>query len=325
MKKLIFAALAALALAGAAQAETIELRFATSVANVEEPSYKAIQTFAQRVEERSEGRIHITILHGEQLGAQKKINEMIMSGAALMSMTDYGALGQFLPDIALLAGPYMYGSLDDAQRLLHSDVFAEVAGRLADQGLSIVMSDGLFGYRHLLANKPIHSPADMVNLSVRVPPSPMMLAAFRSVGARPTEIPWGEVYNALQSNVVDAAEAPYASIYGSNLQEVRHVVSNTAHQIMFTTWITSTQFLNSLPEDLRQILMEEGARIGPELTEMTLASDADYAQKLRDAGVEIVEDVDIPAFQEATRAAYDKVPNLTPGIVERMREAMAAK
>jgi len=325
MKKIIAAALAALTLSGAAQAQTVELRFATSVANVEEPSYKAIETFAKRVEERSEGRIHITIMHGEQLGAQKKINEMIMSGAALMSMTDYGALGQFLPDIALLAGPYMYGSLEDANRLLHSDVFAEVSGRLADLGISIVMPDGLFGYRHLLANKPIRTPADIVNLSVRVPPSPMMLEAFRSVGARPTEIPWGEVYNALQSNVVDAAEAPYASIYGSNLHEVRHVVSRTSHQIMFTTWVTSTQFLKSLPEDLQKILMEEGARIGPELTEMTLASDAGYAQKLKDAGVEIIEDVDIPAFQEATRSAYDKVPNITPGIVDRMREAMAAK
>jgi len=319
------AGFAALAMTGAAWAEAIEIRFATSVANVQEPSYKAMETFAKRVEERSGGRLKFSLFPGEQLGAQKKINEMVMGGATMMNMTDYGQLGQFSPDMGLLAGPYVYGSLDEAQRLFKSDVFKEMTERLASDGITIVMTNGLFGYRHLIADKPVREPVDLAGLTLRVPPSPIMQAAVRALGARPTEIAFGEVYNALQTNVANGAEMPFGSMYGSKLYEVRKFASMTSHQIMFTAWVTSTALFNSLEPDLQQILKEEGAKIADELTAATLAQDSVDRDKLKAMGVEITEDVDIPAFQEATRAAYAEVPNLTPGIMDKMRAAMAAK
>lgn len=103
-----------------------------------------------------------------------------------------------------------------------------------------------------------------------------------------------------------------------------NVISMTSHQILFTSWVTSTTFFNSLPADLQQILKEEGAKIADELTAVTLQSDGDYRAKLVEAGVEIVEDVDIPAFQKASSGAYAAVSNLTPGIVDRIRSSMAA-
>ncbi len=321
IKRALLAVAFALA-ATAVQAETIQLRFATSVADTKEPSYIAMEAFAKRVEERSNGQIHIDIFLGEQLGAQKKVNEMVKGGAAMMSMTDYGQLGQFSADMGLVAGPYIFGGMEDAERLFASDVFAEMSDKLAADGIKIIMPNGLFGYRHLLADKPVRTPADLAGMTVRVPPSPIMLAAFRALGARPTEIPWGDVYNALQSNVVNAAEAPYASVYGSKLNEVRKVMSQTSHQIMFTAWVTSTSFFDGLDPALQTILLEEGERAAAELTAATLASDASFEQLLVDGGVEIVKDVDIPAFQALTHEAYDAVPNLTPGILDRMREAM---
>lgn len=309
----------------AVQAQTVNLRFATSVANVQEPSYKAITAFAARVKERSGGKINISIFPGEQLGAQKKVNEMIKGGATMINMTDYGQLGQFSPDMGLVAGPYMYASLDDAKRLFASDVFKEMSARLEAQGLKIIMVDGLFGYRHMLADRPIRNPGDMKGLTVRVPPSPIMLEAFKALGSRPMEIPWGEVYNALQSNVANAAEAPFGAIAGSKLQEVRKVISKTSHQIMFTAWITSVPFFNGLSPELQNILLDEGKRASEELTRETLAVDDDYANRLRKDGVQIIEDVDIPAFRSLTSPAYKSVPNLTPGILERIQAAMAKK
>lgn len=92
---------------------------------------------------------------------------------------------------------------------------------------------------------------------------------------------------------------------------------------MFTAWVASSQFFNGLPEDLQKILLEEGQTIAKELTEMTLETDDAYAKQLADSGVEIVTDVDVPAFVEASRIAYDKVPNITPGIYDRVQKAMA--
>lgn len=106
------------------------------------------------------------------------------------------------------------------------------------------------------------------------------------------------------------------------MNETRKVISKTGHQIMFTAWVASSQFFNGLPEDLQKILLEEGRAIASELTQMTLETDDAYAKQLSASGVEIVTDVDIPAFIEASRAAYDKVPNITPGIYEQVQKAM---
>jgi TRAP-type transport system periplasmic protein len=275
------------------------------------------------VKERSGGKLDLQLFPGEQLGAQKKVNEMISSGANMMNMTDYGQLGQFLPDAGVLAGPYIFGDLAQADRLFKSPVFKDLSDRLEQKGIKIVMANGLFGARHMLADKPIKKPEDLKGLTMRVPPSPIMVETFKAFGARPTEIAWGEVYNALQSNVVNGAEAPFGAIWGSKLQEVRKVVSKTNHQLMFTAWVTSANLFKSLPPDLQKILIEEGQKSAENLTKATVDEDDRFAQQLQKAGVQIVTDVDIPAFQKASAAAYQAMPNLTPGFVEKAKSAMS--
>lgn len=324
MKKLMLAAaLAVLSCCGVASAQEYSLRFSTSQVNPNEPIVKAMKLYADRVGERSGGRIAITVMTGDQLGAQKKVNEMVMSGASLLSATDYGQLGQFVPDLSVLAGPYVYPSLEASDRLFASDLYKDLSGKLEAQGIKIIMPNGLFGYRHIIADKPIRTPADLAGVTIRVPSSPIMMATFGNYGARPTELPWGDVYNALQTGVVDAAEGPFSSITGAKLNENRKVISKTGHQIMFTAWVASSQFFNGLPEELRTILLEEGQKIAKELTQMTLEADDAYAKQLAGSGVEIVTDVDLLAFIEGSRAAYDKVPNITPGIYEQVQKAMA--
>lgn len=309
-------------MAAPAAAQEFKLRFATSVANTQEASFKEMEAFAQRVKERSKGRLELQLFPGEQLGAQKKVNEMISSGANIMNMTDYGQMGQFVPDAGVLAGPYIFGSVEQANRLFASPVFKQVSDQLEQKGIKVIMANGLFGARHMIADKPIRKPDDLKSLTMRVPPSPIMVETFKSFGARPTEIAWGEVYNALQSNVVNGAEAPFGAIWGSKLHEVRKVVSRTNHQIMFTTWVTSANFYKNLPPDLQQILMEEGVNAAANLTKATLDQDEAFAKTLQQAGVQIIADVDVPAFQKASAGVYQTLPNLTPGFVDKARAAM---
>lgn len=313
----------ALAAATPATAQTYNLRFSTSQVNPNEPVVKVMHSFADRVKERSGGRIVLNIFTGDQLGPQKKVNEMIKGGARVLSVTDYGQLSQFVPDVGILAGPYLYGSFDEANKLFASEVFKEMSGRLEQQGLKLIVSNGLFGVRHVLGSKPVRTPADLAGVTLRVPPSPIMLETFTAFGARPTALPWGETYNALQTGVVDAAEANNGSLVGSKLYEVRKVLSTTSHQIMYVAMVTSTDFFKSLPADLQTVLIDEGKKAGDELTKLTLASDAAYAEELKKNGVQIVTDVDTKAFAEKAKVAYSKVPGLTPGMYDKVRAAMA--
>lgn len=311
----------ALSMASAAEAQ--KLRFSTSQINPEEPLTVAMKTFAERVKERTDGALEIEVLTGDQLGPQKKVNEMILSGASIMSATDYGQLSTFVPDVGVIAGPYVFKDVEQADKFFDSEVYKEMEAQLEAKGLKIFMPNGLFGLRHVIGPKPYRTPADMAGVTIRVPTSPVMTATFSAFGARPTELPLGEVYNALQTNVVDAAEGPFGSLAGSKFYEVRKVISKTGHQLMFTPWIMNKTVFDGLEPDIQAVLLEEGEKISAELTAMTLETDEKYAEELKGLGVEIVEDVDIAAFQEASKSAFDAVPGLTPGIVDKVRAELA--
>jgi TRAP-type C4-dicarboxylate transport system substrate-binding protein len=178
------------------------------------------------------------------------------------------------------------------------------------------MANGFFGQRHVIADKPVRKPEDLAGLTVRVPPNPMWIETFKAMGARPTTVQWSEIYSALQQNVVAAAEAPLGSLWGSKLHETRKVISMTGHFIAFTMWPINIKYFRSLPADVQQILVEEGARGGAEMTRLTLEMNDQYVKKFKDAGVTFINDVDIDAFQKVTTPVYKAFPKWTPGLHE---------
>ena len=147
------------------------------------------------------------------------------------------------------------------------------------------MDNGFFGKRHLIADKPARTPADIAGMTVRVPPNQMWIETFKAMGARPTTVQWSEIYNALQQNVVQAAEAPLGSLWGSKLHETRKVLSMTGHFTAFAMWPINTSYFGKLPADVQKVLLEEGRRAGAEMTRLTLAMEKDYLAKMKGAGM----------------------------------------
>src|SRR4051794_12509074 len=285
----IGAPLAAPALARAQS--TIRIRFAHSLSTVE-PAHQAAEFFAKNVATRTNNRVLIELFPGEQLGSGKDVNEMIRQGANVMNITDPGYLSDFVPDIGVLNGPYLVQKPEDYEKLLASDWYKSIDKKLEAAGFKLIMANGFFGQRHLIANKPVHKPEDMAGMTVRVPPNTMWIETFKAMGARPTTVQWSEVYNALSQNVVQGAEAPLGSLWGSKLQETRKVISMTGHFTAFVMWPINATFFNKLPKDVQQVLIEEGRKAGAEMTRLTLASQDEYVAKFKSAGVTFVNDVD---------------------------------
>ena len=309
--------LAALAVAAAATAaaQEIKIRFAHSLSPTE-PAHLAAEFFAKNVAARTNGRVQITVFPAEQLGPGKDVNEMIRQGANVMNITDPGYLSDFVPDVGVLNGPYLIKTPQEYEKLLASDWFKGIDKKLEAAGFKLIMANGFFGQRHLITDKPVRKPEDMAGMTVRVPPNTMWIETFKAMGARPTTVQWAEVYNALQQHVVEAAEAPLGSLWGSKLQETRKVISLTGHFTAFVMWPINAAFFNKLPKDVQQVLMEEGQKAGAEMTRLTLASQDDYLAKFKAAGVTIVSDVDVPAFQKSTASVYKAFPKWTPGLRE---------
>ena len=306
---------AALSGAPAMAQDVIKIRFAHSLSSTE-PAHLAAEFFAKNVAQRTNNRVQIQVFPSEQLGSGKEVNEMIRQGANVMNITDPGYMSDFVPDIAVLNGPYLIKDPADYQKLLDSAWFKGIEQKLDAAGFKLIMANGFFGQRHLIADKPVRTPQDIAGMTVRVPPNPMWIETFKAMGARPTTVQWSEIYSALQQNVVAAAEAPLGSLWGSKLHETRKVISMTGHFTAFTMWPINSKYFKSLPADIQQILVEEGAKGGTEMTRLTLAMNDEYVTKLKAGGVTFVDDVDIAAFQKATTPVYKAFPKWSPNLHE---------
>ena len=237
----------------------INIRFAHSL-STSEPAHLAAEYFAKNVGEKSGGRVRIQVFPGEQLGSGRDVNEMIRSGANVMNNTDPGYLSDFVPDVGVLNGPYIVDKPEQFTKLLNSPWYADVDQRLQKAGFRVLSMGGFFGNRHMIADKPIKTPADLSGVTVRVPPNQMWLETFKALGARPATVQWSEIYNALQQGVVQAAEAPFGSIWGAKLQEVKKVISLTGHFTAIVAWPMNEGYFSKLPKEVQQILLGEGAR-----------------------------------------------------------------
>ena len=301
--------------------DTIRIRFAHSLSTTE-PAHLAAEYFAKNVAQRTGNKVQIQLFPSEQLGPGKEVNEMIRQGANVMNITDPGYLSDFVPDIGVLNGPYLIKDPKDYAKLLASDWYKGTEKKLEAAGFKLIMANGFFGQRHLIADKAVRKPEDMAGMTVRVPPNTMWVETFKSMGARPTTVQWSEVYNALQQNVVAAAEAPLGSLWGSKLHETRKVISMTGHFTAFVMWPINVNYFNKLPADVRAILLEEGRKAGDEMTRLTLALQDDYVSKFKAAGVTFVSDVDLAAFQKSTGPVYKAFPKWTPGLHETVMGAL---
>ncbi len=310
-------------LAAPAGAQDIRIRFAHSLSTTE-PAHLAAEYFAKNVAERTKNKVQIQVFPGEQLGPGKEVNEMIRQGANVMNITDPGYLSDFVPDIGVLNGPYLVKDPKDYQRLLASDWYKATEQKLSAAGFKLIMANGFFGQRHMIADKPIRKPEDTAGMTVRVPPNTMWIETFKAIGARPTTVQWAEVYNALQQNVVQAAEAPLGSLWGSKLHETRKFISMTGHFTAFVMWPMNAAYFAKLPADVQTVLLEEGQKAGEYMTRLTLEQQQSYMDRFKAAGVTFVSDVDLPSFQKATTGVYKAFPKWTPGLHEQVSKIIAS-
>jgi tripartite ATP-independent transporter DctP family solute receptor len=301
-----------------AQAAELELKFAHNLAPTE-PFNVAAEAFAKAVAERSGGAISVTVFPSEQLGPNKEMLELAKQGANIITLTDAGYLADFVPDVGVMQGPYLIGTVAEFDKLLQSDLYAEWVAQAKTAGMMPLAFNWYIGSRHVIADRPIRTVKDFEGLTIRVPPIQMYIRTFEALGARPVTLQWSEVYTGLSQGVVDAAEAPLPTIYSNKLNEVRQVVSLTGHFAAFLGITMSATLFDSLPAEQQTILLEEAAKAGQLLIELTEARVASVQDELRAAGVEIVEITDLAGFQEATAGVYATFDNWTPGLYDRVR------
>ncbi|WP_211099932.1 C4-dicarboxylate TRAP transporter substrate-binding protein [Acuticoccus kandeliae] len=303
---LMGAAIGALCLAsGAASAQDFTLSF-NHVLGPNEPYHKGFEAWAEAVKERTDGGLEIQVFHSAQLGVEEDIIEQIRQGANIGQNTDSARLGNYVPGIAVVNGPYFVADKEAAFALTDSPTMNAWMDELAsDHGLKVVCFDWVQGKRHFFTNKAVRSPEDLAGQRIRTPPAPIWQESIRALGAAPVAMNFGDVYPGLQQRAIDGAELVYPNITAANLNEVVEYANETGHILLVNFQVVSSEWFDGLPADYQTALVEE-CRTAGQATSATIAEAEEAAKaKLIERGMTVVEDIDREAFRAAGEKAYE--------------------
>ena len=270
----------------------------------------------------SEGSVSIEVFPSSQLGKETALNEQIRFGGVDIMFTGAIFGSSAYSPLAISAAPYIFSDRDHALRYRTSDVFQELWQGWSDATGAHILSAGYFGAFNVSSNEPVHTPADLEGVKVRVPDAPIWMAFPRAVGANPTPIAFAEVYVALQQGVASASVNPLPVTYAKKFYEVQEFVNLTGHLIEFVFWIVGDHVWSALSESERACMQQAADVFGDTSTELVVGQEDNLREQMTQEGLIKFVEPDVAAFQEATGDVIKEMEadlGVPAGIVERIQ------
>jgi C4-dicarboxylate-binding protein DctP len=253
MRKLVLVAvsIAALALAGAASAQSpIVIKFSHVVAS-DTPKGKAAEKFKELAEKYTDGKVKVEVYPNSTLYKDKEELEALQLGAVQMlapSNSKFGPIG--VREFEVFDLPYILPDLATLRKVTDGPLGARLLKLLEPKGMTgLAYWDN--GFKQMSANKRLIAPADYKGLKFRIQSSKVIEAQFRALGAIPQVMAFSEVYQALQTGVVDGQENTWSNIYTQKMHEVQKYATVTNHGYIGYVVVANKKFWEGLPGDIR--------------------------------------------------------------------------
>jgi C4-dicarboxylate-binding protein DctP len=277
--KAIAASLALWATGVPAQGQPIVIKFSHVVAE-NTPKGKGALKFKELAEERTKGRVKVEVYPNSSLFKDGEEMEALQLGSVQLlapSLAKFGPLG--VRDFEVFDLPYIFDDSAELHKVTDGPVGAMLFKKLEGKGITgLAYWDN--GFKVMSANKPIKVPADYKGLKMRIQSSKVLGDQMKALGAIPQVMAFSEVYQALQTGVVDGTENPPSNFYTQKMQEVQKFLTLTNHGYLGYAVIANKKFWDGLPADIRTTL--QGA-----MKDATKFAD-DIAQKENDEALEAV-------------------------------------
>ncbi len=216
---------------------------------------QANQKFSELVNERAEGRLQVNFIQGEQLGNDIDVIQQMMQGSVDLYGDVLDWYANWVPDFNILAWGFSFRDNDHMQTFLESEIYAALAERLREEQGIRILAAAPTQPRILMADRPVETPDDLIDLKMRVPEIRTYLLLWQTLGTQPSRLAWAEIFLGLSTGTVEAAEGPVSSVYAAKLHEVAPYVIRTDH-LVSTHHITMNEAaFSALEPDLQEILL----------------------------------------------------------------------
>jgi tripartite ATP-independent transporter DctP family solute receptor len=275
------------------------------VAQTSNPFHKGMEIFAQKVAEKTSGKVEIKLFHSQQLGGERDYIEGLQLGSVEMAATSIGPLVAFEKQMGLFTLPFLFRSSEHLDAVLDGSIGKSIAERLSPKGIRVLGYTEL-GARYLMdSQRPIRTPDDMKGLKFRAIENPIHLATYRALGARAIPMARPEVYSALKQGVLDGLDNGLAFYQSMGDYEVAKYL--TLGVQLFQTpgaLMISERFFQRLPADLQQAVLAAASESVIEQRKIFRSADGEILAQLKGKGV-VVTQADPKPFADAAKSVWE--------------------
>ena len=255
---------------GAYAQQPIVIKFSHVVA-ANTPKGKAAEYFAQKANELTKGKVKVEVYANSTLYKDKEEMEALQLGAVQMlapSLAKFGPLG--VKEFEVFDLPYIFDGYDKLHTVTNGEVGKQLLAKLEPKGIrGLAYWDN--GFKSFSANTPIKMPSDLKGKKLRIQSSKVLEEQIRALGALPQQMAFSEVYQALQTGVVDGTENPISNLFTQKMHEVQKHLAITDHGYLGYAVIVNKKFWDGLPADVRKQLddaMEQSTRYANQIAKI---------------------------------------------------------
>jgi TRAP-type C4-dicarboxylate transport system substrate-binding protein len=295
------------------EGKPLNLIVAHNQTSLENPYAFGIIAFKEKVEELSNGQITVTLHHGTLGESESELVEKLQLGAASMVVASPGFMVSIgVPEVDMFSLNYLFDDFDNWAENVDGE-FGEAMATLINEKTNNsfkIMSYWSSSVRDYYGKKPIYTPSDLKGISIRTQSSQVQQAFWQACGAIPTSVAWGELYQALQQGVVDAAENDYTNFMLKEHHKTTngHYISETDHDFTTRLLLMDGNFYDGLTAEQQGWIDEACAYAGKVERDKVFEMYSTSKQKVIADGAEVVEhaDMDIDAFKAIAYEIQDK-------------------
>ena len=277
------------------------------------PTTQGLHAIDRLLNERTGGEMRVRVYPGGQMGAEKDTLEFAVFGGLDLTRVNLAPINSIVPETIVLALPFLFRSIAHSRAAFDGEVGRKILEAMMPYGLRGMCYYDSGARSFYNTKRPIHSPDDMVGMKIRVQNSDIYVAMMQALGANPTPIPYGEVYQSLVQGVVDGAENNYPSYESSRHFEAAGHYSLTRHVMAPEVLVASRRSWDRMSAEEQGYLQAAATDSVPVMRSLWDARVGVSRQRVLDHGVQVVEDVDRAAFAEKMLPVWDRFVT-TPGM-----------
>jgi tripartite ATP-independent transporter DctP family solute receptor len=279
--------------------------FAADAHPDEYPTVQALHQIDRILDRRTNGEMRVRVYAGAQLGAEKDTLEITVFGGLDLNRINLAPLNSIVPETLVLALPFLFRSVAHLRAALDGAAGRRILDSMLPHGLKGLCYYDSGARSFYNTRRAIHTPRDLAGLKIRVQNSNIYVAMVQALGANPTPIPYGEVYQALLQGVVDGAENNWPSYESSRHFEVARHYSLTRHVLAPEVLVASRRSWEKLPAEQQEHLQAAANESVMYMRDLWDRRVSDARRRVLEDGVQVVDQVDHDAFAERMLPVWD--------------------